>query len=68
MATVVPIDKPQTGEIALPEGVSADPIKTSIGSYISGYRFDGDSVCDEFGSAMRDLLHSRTTTSVRTKL
>jgi taurine dioxygenase len=48
-----------TGNAALPEGVSVSQIKPSIGSYISGYRFDGDSVSDDFRSAMRDQLHNR---------
>ena len=59
MATIVSINKAQTGEVVLPEGVRVDPIKTSIGSYISGYRFDGATVSDDFRSAMRDLLHNR---------
>lgn len=59
MATVVPIDEAQAGEVTLPAGVSAKPIKNAIGARISGYRFDGDSVSDEFRSAMRHLLHNR---------
>ena len=59
MATVIPIDKTQTGTMALPEGVSADPIKASIGARVSGYRFDGHSISDDFRAAMRDLLHNR---------
>ncbi len=59
MATIVSLNKPQSGEVVLPEGVSVEPIKASIGSYISGYRFDGTTVSDDFRSAMRDLLHNR---------
>ena len=44
---------------ALPEGVSVCPIKPSIGAHISGYRFDGATVSDDFRSAMRELLHNR---------
>ncbi len=44
---------------ALPAGVRVADIKQSIGSYISGYRFDGVSVSDAFRSVMRDLLHNR---------
>ena len=44
---------------ALPAGVHVTDIKHSIGSYISGYRFDGASVSDAFRSVMRDLLHNR---------
>jgi taurine dioxygenase len=44
---------------ALPPGVRVSDVKHSIGSYISGYRFDGDSVSDDFRSVMRDLLHNR---------
>ncbi len=43
----------------LPEGVHVSQIKPSIGSYISGYRFDGVSVSDDFRSAIRDQLHNR---------
>lgn len=59
MATVVSIDEARTEDISLPAGVSARPIKNAIGSYISGYRFDGKSVSDDFRSAMRHLLHNR---------
>jgi len=59
MATVIPIDQNSTQEISLPEGVNAEQIKSSIGSYISGYRFDGESVTDEMRTAMRYLLHNR---------
>lgn len=48
-----------TSNVPLPDGVNISQIKPSIGSYISGYRFDGDSVSDDFRSAMRDQLHNR---------
>lgn len=45
--------------VAALDGAHVEPIKTSIGSYISGYRFDGESISDGFRDAMRDLLHTR---------
>ncbi|MDH3241611.1 MAG: TauD/TfdA family dioxygenase [Alphaproteobacteria bacterium] len=51
--------RPGSDAAALPEGVSISAIKPSIGSYISGYRFDGESVPDAFRSAMRYQLHNR---------
>lgn len=59
MATVTPIDKPTTEKFALTKGVSVEQIKPAIGSFISGYRFDGETVSEDFRSAMRDLLHNR---------
>ncbi|MGE3245913.1 MAG: TauD/TfdA dioxygenase family protein, partial [Beijerinckiaceae bacterium] len=44
---------------ALPDGVRVSQIKTNIGSYISGYRFDGETVSNGFRAAMRELLHNR---------
>lgn len=44
---------------ALPAGVRVSQIKPSIGSYVSGFRFDGESVSEDFRSAMRHLLHNR---------
>ena len=41
------------------DGASVTPIKASIGSRISGYRFDGKSISDDFRAAMRHLLHNR---------
>jgi len=43
----------------LSEGISVTQITQSVGSYISGYRFDGVSASDNFRSTMRDLLHNR---------
>ena len=48
-----------TDNVATLGGASVTPIKTSIGSRISGYRFDGETVSDDFRAAMRDLLHNR---------
>ena len=45
--------------VAALDGASVSPIKSSIGSRISGYRFDGETVSDDFRAAMRDLLHNR---------
>jgi len=45
--------------IAALDGASVSPIKESVGSYISGYRFDGDSISENFRAKMRDLLHNR---------
>ena len=48
-----------TNDVGLPDGVTVTEIKPSVGSYISGYRFDGVTVSDDFRSAMRDHLHNR---------
>lgn len=55
-ATTIP---QESGSAALPEGVSVTNIKPAVGSYISGYRFDGGSVSDGFRAAMREQLHYR---------
>ena len=59
MSSAAPSNHLGSDNAALPEGVRVSQIKSSIGSYISGYRFDGVSVSDDFRSAMRDLLHNR---------
>ncbi len=59
MSSATPSIRSDSNNVALPEGVRVSQIKPSVGSYISGYRFDGDSVSDDFRSAMRDLLHNR---------
>lgn len=43
----------------LPDGVRVSQIKPSIGSYVSGFQFNGDAVSEEFRTAMRSLLHNR---------
>ena len=40
------------------DGASVTPV-SSIGSRISGYRFDGKSISDDFRAAMQHLLHNR---------
>ena len=59
MASANPTIRLESDNTALPEGVRISPIKSSVGSYISGYRFDGESVSDGFRSIMRDHLHNR---------
>lgn len=59
MASANPLIHSNSDSAALPEGVHVSNIKQAVGSYISGYRFDGESVSDGFRSAMRDLLHNR---------
>ena len=59
MSTVNPTLKLAADNVAALDGASVSPIKTSIGSRISGYRFDGHSISEGFRSAMRDLLHNR---------
>ncbi len=59
MSSATPSTRQSSADAALPKGVSISQIKPSIGSYISGYRFDGNSVSDDFRSAMRDQLHNR---------
>ena len=59
MSSATPSTRPGSNDVALPQGVSVTQIKASIGSYISGYRFDGATVSDDFRAAMRDQLHNR---------
>lgn len=44
---------------ALPPGVHVSQIRPALGSHISGFRFDGKPLNDEFRSLLRDLLHNR---------
>jgi taurine dioxygenase len=44
---------------ALPEGVRVGQIQPSVGSTVSGFRFDGRALTEEFRSLLRDLLHNR---------
>jgi taurine dioxygenase len=46
-------------ESAIPVGVKVSALQPALGSIISGYRFDGQPLNDEFRSALRDLLHNR---------
>jgi taurine dioxygenase len=59
MNAVNPAIKLASDNVAALDGASVRPIKSSVGSYISGYRFDGQSISDGFRDAMRDLLHNR---------
>ncbi len=59
MSTVVSFEKPAADNVALPAGVAVKNIKPSIGAMISGYRFDGETVSEDFRAAMRHLLHNR---------
>ena len=59
MASVIPVNPTDFNLGILPSEVSVQPIKTSIGSYITGYKFDGEGVSDTFREAMRSLLHNR---------
>src|SRR5262245_3228928 len=44
---------------AMPAGVRLTPLQPALGSIVSGFRFDGQPLKDEFRSALRDLLHNR---------
>src|SRR5580693_3932870 len=44
---------------AVPAGVHVSQLQPALGSIISGFRFDGRPLNDEFRSALRDLLHNR---------
>ena len=46
-------------ESAMPAGVRVSQLQPALGSIISGFRFDGRPLSDEFRSALRDLLHNR---------
>ena len=46
-------------ESAVPAGVRVSQLQPALGSVISGFRFDGRPLNDEFRSALRDLLHNR---------
>ena len=59
MASATSIVQLASDNIAALDGASVSPIKESVGSYISGYRFDGDSISENFRAKMRDLLHNR---------
>jgi taurine dioxygenase len=59
MIATNPAIKLASDNVAALDGASVRPIKESVGSYISGYRFDGKSISDGFREAMRDLLHNR---------
>jgi taurine dioxygenase len=59
MAGANPTVRPVIRSTDLPVGIDVSSIKPSIGSYISGYRFDGEGVREDFRTAMRDLLHYR---------
>src|SRR5262245_17763305 len=43
----------------MPAGVRVSQLQPVLGSIISGFRFDGRPLNDEFRSALRDLLHYR---------
>ena len=43
----------------MPAGVRVSQLQPALGSIISGFRFDGRPLNDEFRSALRDLLHNR---------
>ncbi|MDX1485549.1 MAG: TauD/TfdA family dioxygenase [Alphaproteobacteria bacterium] len=59
MSSASPSIELGSANTAMPAGVDISPIKPAIGSYISGYEFDGNSVSDEFRATMRDHLHNR---------
>ncbi len=59
MSSVTPTIRLVSGNAALPDGVRVNQIKPSIGSYVSGFRFNGDAVSEGFRLAMRELLHNR---------
>ena len=46
-------------ESAMPAGVRVSQLQPALGSIISGFKFDGRPLKEEFRSALRDLLHNR---------
>jgi taurine dioxygenase len=44
---------------AMPAGVRVSQLQPALGSIISGFKFDGRPLDDQFRSALRDLLHNR---------
>ena len=44
---------------AMPSGVRVAQLQPALGSIVSGFKFDGRPLNDEFRSALRDLLHNR---------
>ena len=44
---------------AMPAGARVTQLQPALGSIVSGFRFDGKPLTDEFRSALRDLLHNR---------
>lgn len=59
MSSVTPSIRLVSANAALPDGVRVSQIKPSIGSHVSGFRFNGDTVAEGFRLAMRELLHNR---------
>ena len=59
MSTAISPIRLVSDNVALPDGVRVAQIKPSIGSYISGFRFEGDSVNNGFRAAMRVLRLGR---------
>ena len=43
----------------MPVGCRVLQLQPAVGSTVSGYRFDGKQLSDEFRTALRDLLHTR---------
>lgn len=43
----------------MPAGCKVMQLQPAVGSTVSGYRFDGKPLSDEFRTALRDLLHNR---------
>jgi alpha-ketoglutarate-dependent taurine dioxygenase len=44
---------------AMPSGVRVSQLQPALGSIVSGFKFDGQQLNDEFRSALRGLLHNR---------
>ena len=44
---------------AMPAGVRVSQLQPAVGSMISGFRFDGKPLSDDFRAALRDVLHNR---------
>lgn len=43
----------------MPAGCKVTQLQPAVGSTVSGFRFDGKPLSDEFRTALRDLLHNR---------
>ena len=43
----------------MPVGCRVQQLQPAVGSTVSGYKFDGKPLSDEFRTALRDLLHNR---------
>jgi taurine dioxygenase len=59
MSTPTPSLRVVSDQAALPAGTRIAQIRPALGVTISGFRFDGKPLSEEFRAVLRDLLHNR---------